>query len=135
MSPGVSGGLQQSGGQPEGSGGSIVDDGDDGSVALIAAEVCDDGLQQSGLLGEDGAGGCQWQLLRQLQSIGHGADHECEVLSGGGDDPAGDGVSVMGVSEGEGCEFSDECAGNFGGVDAGDEFRGGADLQLFADGR
>ena len=126
--------MQQSGGQPEGSCGSIPDNGNVGAVVEVVAEVSDDGLEQSGLLNQDGSGGGQWQLSGQLQSIGNCADHQCEFVSGGGDDSSGDGVVGVCECEGEWCEFSDECAGNFGGVNAGDEFRCGADPEMFADG-
>lgn len=101
---------------------------------MVVGEVSDDGLEQCGLPGENCAGGCERQLLGQLQSIGHGADHQREVLSGSGDDPAGDGICGVSEGKGERGEFSDECAGDFGGVDTSDEFLCGADLQLFADG-
>jgi hypothetical protein len=69
-------------GQSKGTFCGVVYDSDDRAVLLIVTEVLDDGLQQGGLLCQDGTGSGQWKLLWQFQSVGDGACHHGKVSAG-----------------------------------------------------
>ncbi len=69
-------------GQSQGTFCGVVYDSDDRAVSLIVTEVLDDGLQQGGLLCQDGTGSGQWKLLWQFQSVSDGACHHGKVSAG-----------------------------------------------------